>query len=407
MKRYGKGVNAMVKKRKSGLLQRMMAVLLSAVLVVGMVSNAVPVTVFAQEDGETVGNTQAEEPKEPAQEETKSEEPDTDKPDGSEDTDSDEPEDSDPEDKEDSTPEDPNGGAEQDPPEPDEETGEEVTEPGTEEENESESVGDNDAPTESVSENNITGENNDFQALIARIAALPDAGEYLAGEPDADSGEVDEAAYEEWLAGLYAYAEEAFAIQEVIEELSEEAQAAIPEEALAKLAAWVELAQTLGESAQVMVAESSMVMALAETHRHPVCGGSCGHSDATHPDVEWTALTQDSITANIGNDYTGNYYKLDSGNYYLTEDISIDRMLKCFGEVSLCFNGHKITSSYNGNGFNDSSLAAYKFNACDCGSGGGFISTGRYLLSGTGYANLNLYGGNFVGEDTVHLYTDT
>lgn len=265
----------MVKKRKSGLLQRMMAVLLSAVLVVGMVSNAAPVTVFAQEDGETVETTQAEEPKEPAQEETKPGELDTDKPDGSEDTDSDEPEDSDPEDKEDSTPgepedkedgtpEDPNGGAEQDPPEPDEETGEEVTEPGTEEENESESVGDNDAPTESVSENNITGENNDFQALLARIAALPDAEEYLAEEPDADSGEVDEAAYEEWLAGLYAYAEKAFAIQEVIEELSEEAKAAIPEEVLAKLAAWVELAQTVGESAKVMAAESSMVMALAE-----------------------------------------------------------------------------------------------------------------------------------------------
>lgn len=199
----------------------MMAMLLSAVLVVGMVSNAAPVTVFAQEDGETVETTQAEEPKEPAQEETTSEELDTDKPDGSEDTDLDEPEDSDPEDKEDSTPgkpedkedgtpEDPNGGAEQDPPEPDEETGEEITEPGTEEENESESVGDNDAPTESVSENNITGENNDFQALLARIAALPDAEEYLAGEPDADSGEVDEAAYEEWLTGLYAHAEEAF-----------------------------------------------------------------------------------------------------------------------------------------------------------------------------------------------------
>lgn len=145
------------------------------------------------------------------------------------------------------------------------------------------------------------------------------------------------------------------------------------------------------------------VMTAAEPHKHPVCGTSCGHSDATHPDVEWTPLTQDSITANSENDY----YKLDSGNYYLTEDISIDRMLKCSGEVSLCFNGHKITSSYNGKGFNDGSLAAYKFNACDCGSGGGFISTGSYLLCGTGYANLNLYGGNFVGKITVYLYTDT
>lgn len=267
-----------MKKRKSGLLQRMMAVLLSAVLVTGMVSNAVPTIVFAQEDGETVKTTQTEESKEPAKEETESGEQDTDKPDGSEGTNLDDPETEDkedstpgePEDKEDGTPEDPDDGAvqgsddeiEQENPEPDEETGEEITEPGTEEENESESVGDYDAPTESVSENNITDENNDFQSLLARIAALPDAEEYLAKEPDTDSGEADEAAYEEWLAGLYAYAEEALAIQEAIEELSEEAQAAIPEETLAKLAAWVELAQTVGESAKVMAAESSMVMAV-------------------------------------------------------------------------------------------------------------------------------------------------
>lgn len=40
-----------MKRRKGGLVQRMMAVWLSAVLVVGMVSNAAPTIVFAQEDG--------------------------------------------------------------------------------------------------------------------------------------------------------------------------------------------------------------------------------------------------------------------------------------------------------------------------------------------------------------------
>lgn len=48
-------------KRKGGCWRRMMAVLLSAVLVTGMVSNAVPMTVFAQESvngnaGETQGS---------------------------------------------------------------------------------------------------------------------------------------------------------------------------------------------------------------------------------------------------------------------------------------------------------------------------------------------------------------
>lgn len=39
-----------MKTRKSGLLQRMMAVLLAAVLVVGMASDTAPMTVLAQED---------------------------------------------------------------------------------------------------------------------------------------------------------------------------------------------------------------------------------------------------------------------------------------------------------------------------------------------------------------------
>lgn len=45
-------MEGMAMKRKGGLLQRMTAVLLSAVLVAGMVSNAMPLTVLAQEPGE-------------------------------------------------------------------------------------------------------------------------------------------------------------------------------------------------------------------------------------------------------------------------------------------------------------------------------------------------------------------
>ena len=154
--------------------------------------------------------------------------------------------------------------------------------------------------------------------------------------------------------------------------------------------------------------KAAVMRQAAQTHTHPVCGASCGHSDATHPDVEWTPLTQNSITAKTGtNMHSKECYILDAGNYYLTEDISIDKILEISGEASLCFNGHKITSSLKGTGASDSALQAYKFNTCDCGSGGGFISTGKRLLTGTGYAMLNLYGGNFVGENTVYLNTDT
>lgn len=104
-----------------------------------------------------------------------------------------------------------------------------------------------------------------IQALLDRIAALPDGEEYLAAEPDRDKSEKGYAAWEE---KLYAYAEEALAIWEEYETLTEQQQARFSEEALGKLKVWVEIAKTAGESAQVMAA-------LAES-------GDCGD------DVHWT-----------------------------------------------------------------------------------------------------------------------
>jgi len=79
------------------------------------------------------------------------------------------------------------------------------------------------------------------QELLARIVALPEAEEILAKEPD----EEDEEAYEEWAAALSMYGEEAFAILEAYEELTEEQQTQIPVEAVAKLIAWAELAEVI------------------------------------------------------------------------------------------------------------------------------------------------------------------
>lgn len=52
----------------------------------------------------------------------------------------------------------------------------------------------------------------------------------------------------------YAYAEEALAIWEEYETLTQEQQAQIPEELLAKLTAWVELAEQVAGSRKVMAA---------------------------------------------------------------------------------------------------------------------------------------------------------
>ena len=230
-----------MKKRKGSLLQRMMAVLLSAVLVVSMASNDVSMTVLAQENTESLTSDgqqeNAEENTADTVEGDEEQEEETEKKSVVE-TDSEEQE---PEDE-----------IKQEMPEPEEETNPEETEKITVDE---------------------AGQN--VQALLERIAALPDVEEYLAAEPDADDWAEDDDAYEEayteWMAGLYDYAEEALAIQEAVEELSEEEQAEIPEETLAKLAAWAEAAQTAEESTQVMTAESSMVMA-ADGDTSGTCG---------------------------------------------------------------------------------------------------------------------------------------
>ena len=233
-----------MKIRKSGLLQRMMAVLLAAVLVVGVASDTAPMTVLAQEDtasltqdGQTEiaeGDTADTVEKDTEPEETDSEE-ETPKPD---------------EEPEQETPAS-DKGTEEDTPEPEEET---ETNP------------------EEAEEIRTDEDGQDVQALLARIAALPDPEEYLATEPDADDWAENEDAYEEacteWLAGLYEYADEALAIQEEVEKLTEEQRAQISEEELQKLAAWAEIAQTAGEmvqtpepGAQVMAVESSMMLA--------------------------------------------------------------------------------------------------------------------------------------------------
>lgn len=210
-----------MKRRKGSLLQRTLAMLLAAVLTAGMISNAVPASVLAQEgnvsenisgnDGELTG-----EETEPVE-----------------------------------TPK-PEAGAGQETPKPDAGTG-------TEEETEHENISEETAVDE---------ENGNLQTLLERIAALPDAAEYLAAEPDVDSGEADEDAYAQWMSGLYAYAQEALAIQEEIEKLTEEQRAQISEEELQKLAAWAATAQTAGESTQVMTTETT--------------SGTCGAN------VEWT-----------------------------------------------------------------------------------------------------------------------
>lgn len=146
-------------KRKGSILQRMMAVLLSAVLIFGMMSNEAPISVLAQESvsentpAPVEGETEQEEGKEtdPAEEMNPDDQKDQEETEGEEKTD-------------------PEEGKEQEKPQPEDGKGE-TPEPGKEEEKEQESVSENDAPTESVSENDAESEPVAKPRRVMRTAA--------------------------------------------------------------------------------------------------------------------------------------------------------------------------------------------------------------------------------------------
>lgn len=185
--------------------------------------------------------------------------------------------------------------------------------------------------TEGVSlpEITVTVENGiDYiiQTLLERIAALPDAEEYLALEPD----EEDEDACAEWEEKLYKYAEEALAIWEEYEALTEEQQAQISEEELAKLTAWVEIAEMLSDHA-VMLADDS---------EH-------------HGESNWTPLTTSHTTLS-----GGKFYLSDENGNLTMGTITID------GDVTLCLNGHKLQhDSTDGSAI---VVTSGTFTLCDC-----------------------------------------
>ncbi len=137
-----------------------------------------------------------------------------------------------------------------------------------------------------------------MQTLLDRIAALPDGEEYLAAEPDRDK---DEEGYAAWEEKLYAYAEEALAIWEEYETLTEEQQARFSEEALEKLKVWVEIAKTAGECAQVMAA------VLADS-------GTCGDN------VNWTFDSTAGVLTISGSGPMTDYFS-DRSPFYLNSDI--------------------------------------------------------------------------------------
>ena len=133
-----------------------------------------------------------------------------------------------------------------------------------------------------------------------------------------------------------------------------------------------------------------------------------GHADPNNPDVpgkhaDGTAvgdkvtfameLTEAYVKAlKIYTDqYNEPQYGLESGNYVLIGDITVDKSISIRGDVKLCLNGHNLILGDNSITFNINKDA--KLSICDC-KGGGTITSTDYkstILFGSG--TLNLFGG--------------
>ncbi len=212
-----------------------------------------------------------------------------------------------------------------------------------------------------------------IQALLERIAALPDAEEYLATGPDMEE---DGDAYAEWEEKLNEYVKEALAIWEDYEALTEEQQEQMPEEELVKLTAWVEIAEKLAESSQVMAADDV-------SHMHCICGRNIVIGDHTvhNTDIEYKLLTiNDSGQLLINGDVKGDAeagYTLTSGYYFLKElEITEVGTITIDGNVTLCLNGGTLKHI----GENGSVIVVNKnstFTLCDCKNDSGCIKGGK------------------------------
>ena len=97
-----------------------------------------------------------------------------------------------------------------------------------------------------------------------------------------------------------------------------------------------------------LLAMTPRVLAYAENgHSHPVCGVSCQEN---HKTLEWTALTFENISeiaADVAQVDSSPYYVFETGNYYLSEDITLlyDVNIPEGVTVNLCLNGKTLTGT--------------------------------------------------------------
>lgn len=150
--------------------------------------------------------------------------------------------------------------------------------------------------------------------------------------------------------------------------------------------------KTLGEYNIQKEATIHLVLRLPHTD-HPICGATCGHTDSTHPDVEWTAIS-DLSTITAGTESAPNYY-------YLTKNIELTTEWNAPQYTVLDLNGYSITMQQEG----DAIKVTGSFTLTDCK--GGKTEYGKIThktgVNGRGVnvsegSTFTMYGGSIYGN---------
>ncbi len=241
-----------------------------------------------------------------------------------------------------------------------------------------------------------------IQALLDRIAALPDSEAYLAKEPDTEEEEV----YAEWMEGLYQYAGEALDIQEAYEALTEEQQAQIPEEAFAKLTAWVEIAEQIAGNDRVMLAAvtpapGDVISSDQEWSGGELLAGTYTIQPGVTVTVTDTLLIEGNVNVTINGGGTlkrgfttgtenGSIIKVDYGGGLILDNVIIDgNNMSTQGQGPAVYigdgtvtmqNGSVIQNNYNANTGNNGDQA-----------GGGIYCEGTLQIDGGTIKNCSTY----------------
>ncbi len=181
---------------------------------------------------------------------------------------------------------------------------------------------------------------------------------------------------------------------------------------------------------------NSIIFTKGDLHIHALCGASCTHT-GTHSEEVWQPLTYDAKTQTLYYGGTATFkandgsYKLPAGNYYLTDNITVDNGITITGNVNLCLNGKTLSTTVNDKKVDvigvNSQNGKCTLTLCDCDTAGrGTITSQHKTNSGvqiygyrdgetTTYGNLVMYGGTvkgfrngvFVGDGTFNMFGGT